>query len=80
MTTSNFSEKIQGSFLSEKYCWSLPLTALYYTNTGAEFHTAPYCISHVTRHITYDAYAEYRIYSKCGVNSDTSLQNFENLQ
>jgi hypothetical protein len=42
---------------------SLPLTALNYTNTDAEFHTAPDCISHVTRHISYDAYAEYRIYS-----------------
>jgi len=41
--------------------------------------TAPDCISHVTRHISYDAYAEYRIYSKCGVNSDNSSQNFENL-
>jgi len=42
-------------------------------------HTAPDCISHVTRHISYYAYAEYRIYSKCGVNLDTSLQNFGNI-
>ena len=42
-------------------------------------HTAPDCISHVTRHISYDGYAEYRIHSKCGVNLETSLQNFENL-
>jgi len=79
MTSSNFYEKIQGIFLSEKYCWSLLSTALYYTNIDAEFHTASDCVSHVTRHISYNAHADYRIYSKCGVHSDTSLQTFENL-
>jgi len=77
---SNFYDKRQGSFLSEKYCYSLRLTALYYTNRDAEFHTASDCIIHVTRHISYNAYAEYRMYSKCGVNSDTSLENFGNLR